>query len=75
VFYLALGTGLRRGELLGLKWQDVELDKGTVTVRRTLARTKDGLVLQEPKSQASRRTVVLPEEVVKVLKALKIEQA
>lgn len=75
MFYLALGTGLRRGELLGLKWQDVELDKGTVTVRRTLARTKDGLVLQEPKSQASRRTVVLPEEVVKVLKALKIEQA
>ncbi|MGB9825061.1 MAG: tyrosine-type recombinase/integrase [Desulfofundulus sp.] len=75
LFVCALGTGLRRGELLGLKWQDVDLDKGTVTVRRTLARTKDGLVLQEPKSQASCRTVVLPEEVVKILKALKIEQA
>lgn len=66
---------MRRGELLGLKWQDVDFDKATVTVRRTLARTKKGLVLQEPKSQASRRTVTLPEEVVKALKALKIEQA
>lgn len=75
LFLCASGTGLRRGELLGLKWQGVDFDNATLTVRRTLARTKKGPAFQEPKSQASRRTVTFPEEVVKVLRAVKIEQA
>ena len=53
---LALMTGMRRGELLGLKWQDIDLDKGTLSVRRTLSRGKGGTwELGAPKTAAGRR--------------------
>ncbi len=58
---VALALGLRQGEALGLLWEDVDLDAGTLTVRRALQRQKGkGLVLVEPKSAAGRRTIVLP---------------
>jgi integrase len=55
-YVLALHTGMRRGELLGLKWEDVDLDSATVRVRRTLTRTGNGrrLALGEPKTKKSR---------------------
>ena len=58
-YVLALHTGMRRGELLGLKWEDVDFDNATVRVRRTLTRIDDGkrLALGEPKTKKSRRTV------------------
>jgi integrase len=52
---VALGTGLRRGELLGLRWQDVELGERRVRVRQQFTRGE----IAEPKSRASRRTVEL----------------
>jgi len=62
--YLAL-LGLRQGEVLGLCWEDVHLDTGTLLVRRSLQRTPgQPLRLKEPKSQAGHRLVVLPELVV-----------
>jgi len=66
---LALGSGMRQGELLALGWEDIDLKAGTVTVRRSLAQTKAGFVLKEPKTAASRRTVTLPGFAVDALAA------
>jgi integrase len=66
LFTLTLGLGLRLGEALGLRWQDVEPEKGRLTVRYALQRVKAPgekqrkPVLVEPKSESSRRTVKLP---------------
>jgi integrase len=60
LFALALGSGMRQGELLGLHWPDIDLDKGIVTVRRSLAQIKGQFILKEPKSKSSRRTIRLP---------------
>ncbi|WP_432486898.1 tyrosine-type recombinase/integrase [Kineococcus sp. SYSU DK018] len=57
---VALAVGLRRGEALGLRWCDVDLDAGLLHVRQALQRTTEGLVLVPPKSERSRRTVPLP---------------
>lgn len=72
LFYPALllevSTGLRRGELLGLRWRDVDLDNGVVHVQQSLVRTSQGPLLQEPKTARSRRSVLLPAFVAEVLK-------
>lgn len=73
-FLLEWGTGLRRGELLGLKWPDVDLTKGTVSVRRSLIRTKDGLVFSDPKTEGSGRTIPIPAEVATELKSHRVWQ-
>ena len=60
VFALALTTGLRKSEVLGLCWDSVDLEKGVVRVVRQLQDLHGALVLSEPKSAASRRSVPLP---------------
>jgi integrase len=64
---VALGTGCRQGEILALTWEDIDLRKGTLSVRRGLSETRQGFVLKEPKTAASRRTVTLPDFVVEAL--------
>lgn len=60
LFYTALFTGMRRSELLGLKWEDVDLIFGQICVRRSLHHLKNGsYVFTEPKSVKSRRTIAL----------------
>jgi integrase len=54
---LALGTGMRRGELLGLQWGDVDLAAGMVRVARSVEQTKNGLALKSPKTRSGRRTL------------------
>lgn len=72
---VALALGLRQGEALGLQWADVELDAGTLTVRRALQRQRGaGLVLVEPKSRAGRRTIALPRPLVDGLRAHRAAQ-
>jgi len=68
---------MRRGELLGLKWGDVDLDNATVRVRRTLTRTDNGrrLALGEPKTRQSRRTVKLTQRAVEALRSHRAGQA
>lgn len=61
-------TGLRRGEALGLRWEDVDPEDKTLRVRRVLARTSEGLALGEPKTRASRRTVPLGAAALDVLR-------
>lgn len=57
---VAAHSGAREGELLGLQWRDVDLDAGTISIRRTLAGVKDGApIFHEPKTARSRRTVKL----------------
>jgi len=59
LYVLAIHTGMRQGELLGLKWEDVDLTANVIRVRRTLLRIKGRIVLGEPKTKKSRRTVHL----------------
>jgi integrase len=59
LFVLALTAGLRRGELLGLRWADVDLDRETLTIRREVVTVKGGLIVQEPKTDRSRRPLDL----------------
>lgn len=65
LYVTALGTGLRQGELLGLRWQDVNLERGELSVRHTLQRASR--VLAEPKTERARRTLRLPRQVVDAL--------
>jgi integrase len=57
---LAVATGLRRGEVLGLRWQDVDLEAGRLTVQQTLEETRSGLAFKPPKTAKSRRCVPIP---------------
>jgi integrase len=74
LYITALGTGLRQGELLALRWADVDLEAGRLRVRYTLARIDGKLVLLEPKTERSRRTVILPSVVVDALLAHRTRQ-
>lgn len=60
LFSFMLGTGLRPSEALALDWTDLDLARGTVRVRRTLARVNKRWLFEEPKTKSSRRTVPLP---------------
>ena len=72
---LAIVVGLRQGEALGLKWEDVDLDAGLIRVRRALQyRPADGLVLTEPKTARSKRTLPLPDPMVASLRAHRRQQ-
>jgi integrase len=74
LYLTALGTGLRQGELLGLRWADVDLDAGRLRVRHTLANVKGELTLLQPKTDRSRRNVMLPNAVVTELRAHRTRQ-
>ena len=74
LFILALKTGMRRGELLALRWDDVDLDKGMLQVRGTLRRTREGLTVGTPKTAASRRKVVLSPTSMAALRRHQVRQ-
>ena len=65
---MALASGMRRGELLALRWSDVDLEGGGATVQRSLEQTKTGLRFKAPKTAYSRRQVALPSHAVEALK-------
>jgi len=67
-YVVALGCGLRRGELLALTWDSVDLDNGLLYVKKSLQAQKGkGLVSGEPKSPSSRRTIAMPDFVKNAL--------
>ncbi|GCE03525.1 tyrosine-type recombinase/integrase [Dictyobacter aurantiacus] len=79
LFILALATGMRRGELLGLKWQDIDMNRGVLQVRRILSRIPSklpgkGFEEAEPKTERGRRSIVLPPFTIEVLKQHRIRQ-
>jgi len=68
-YSLALTLGLRRGEIIGLKWSDIDLQDGevTLTIRRQLVRDKTGLHFNDLKTKGSRRTLHLSTPLVDLL--------
>lgn len=70
-----IGTGMRRGELLALRWSDVDLDRGMVTVTRAVEYINREIRFKEPKTKQSRRAIALPNFVVERLRSYRIEQA
>ena len=68
---LCLYSGLRIGELMALGWSDIDLSKGILTVSKSCHDGKGGLVIDDPKTAASRRVIPLPKQLLPILKALK----
>jgi integrase len=71
---LGLATGMRRGELLALRWRDVDLDGARLRVEQSLEQTKAGLRFKAPKTKHGRRTVSLAASVVSELRAHRKQQ-
>lgn len=72
---LALLGGMRRGELMGLTWADVDFDRGALAVRRTLTRGTGGVwITGEPKTASGRRRISLPPSVVEGLRRHRLRQ-
>jgi integrase len=75
LYELALRTGLRKGELLGLHWDDLDLGGGTASIHRSLQRTPTGgLTILQTKTRASERRIALPTECINSLKAHQEQQ-
>lgn len=65
-------TGMRKGEVLGLRWMDVDLDQAVIHVTQTAGTVhKKGTVISEPKTEQSKRSIILPSQLVVALKAHK----
>jgi len=76
IFLTLLGTGLREGEVLSLRWSTVNLRKRTAKVLETLVRTKEkGLIFTDPKTKKSKREVPLPDEAAFAIRLHRINQA
>lgn len=75
LYTVAVALGLRQGEALGLRWQDVDLEAGTLRVVHALQRVrKEGLKLVQPKSDSSHRNIALPEVAIRALRAHRVRQ-
>lgn len=73
---LAVLTGMRRGELLGLRWGDVDLERASVNVQQTAQRLSGlGIVYRQPKTRLSRRSIALSPATVAVLRQQRRQQA
>jgi integrase len=72
---VAVTTGLRRGELLGLRWSDIDLDAELLTVNQALEQIGGNVTFKAPKTKRSRRTITLPSVTVEVLREHKAAQA
>jgi integrase len=70
IIVVALGTGARRGEIMALRWRDIDLEAGRARVERSLEQTKAGLRFKAPKTKYGRRNVALPSSVVAELRSV-----
>lgn len=67
LFYLAIYGGFRVGEILALTWKDIETDKSVIHIRHATGRSKDGQYIKDPKTETSKRDVVLPQSCFNLL--------
>jgi len=74
LYVLAISTGMRRGELMGLTWRDVDLDRGKLSLRRSLSFTKDGPKFTDTKRKSSRRSIKLSQTAVDALRSHRVRQ-
>ena len=79
---LTMYTGLRVGELCALKWEDIDLENRTLTVKKTMQRiqnndggSKTKLIISEPKSEKSRRMIPIPECMIEMLRSFKADDS
>lgn len=79
---LTMYTGLRVGELCALKWEDIDLESRTLTVKKTMQRiqnheggAKTKLIISEPKSEKSRRIIPIPECMIEMLRSFKADDS
>ena len=79
MFYMpimvAIYTGMRKGEIIALRWKDVDFDRTQIHVRQAVQAVSGGLVFKEPKTQKGRRIIDLPSLAVDELRCHKVEQA
>jgi len=71
---LAIATGMRRGELLALQWRDVDLERGTLSVERSLEQIGKGLRFKGPKSRHGKREISLPPSAIEGLRQHRRQQ-
>ena len=74
IYGVALATGARQGELLALRWQDVDFDRGAIRIARTLIRASGGLTMSEPKTASARRTIPIGRTTLDALRAHRTAQ-
>lgn len=74
LYVLAISTGMRQGEMLALRWPEVDLEQGNLRVIATVRRTRDGIVFGEPKTLRSRRRVQLTSKAITALRAHRARQ-
>lgn len=72
--HLLAYTGMRKGELLALRWSDVDLTKGTLSIDRTMAFSDKGLIFQPTKTKAGTRVISIDKQTADKLKRHRIEQ-
>jgi integrase len=81
VFAIGLSLGLRRGEVLGLRWSDVSFEAQTLRIEQTIQRVRSkftgisGFLIAEPKTERSRRTLMLPAMLIPLLRQQRARQA
>lgn len=71
---IAIYTGMRRGEILGLTWNNMDLEQGTLKVVQALYPTENGLIFSSPKTENSIRKISMPLTLINILKYYKIKQ-
>lgn len=74
LFRLLAFSGMRVGECLALTWHDLNYKNNTIAINKTLARTKNGIKIQTPKTKSSNRVISLDTETIQVLKMWQLEQ-
>ncbi|UWD46834.1 site-specific integrase [Clostridioides difficile] len=75
VLLIGFYTGMRRGEIIALTWDDIDLDNKTITVKHTLIKKKNGMFeLSQPKTESSCRTIFTGDTLVRALKEHKLYQ-
>lgn len=75
IWQLLVTTGCRRGELLGLRWCDVDLDAATITIRRARVLAGRTVIFETPKSAKSRRTIAIDQRTIRALRRWQTKQA
>jgi integrase len=73
-YALALGTGMRKGELLGLAWRDINMVDGWINVRQTIVSVDFKIQRSTPKTKAGRRSIALDASMIEILRAHRLRQ-
>lgn len=74
IIYLAISTGLRQAEILGLRWRDIDLDMASLSVNQVLYKSGTKAIFKEPKTNRSRRRVALTAKLGLFLRGYKVER-